>query len=70
MRLLLCITMTAGCCLGSGCSSEQYYATGQSLQRSACNRLIDRQERQRCLSKADVPYETYRHDSDEFRSSK
>jgi hypothetical protein len=53
-----------------GCTSEQLYATGQGWQRNECNKLIDGQERQRCLNQANTSYETYERQREAVKSAK
>ncbi len=48
----------------SGCSTQQIYTTGQAWQRNQCHRLIDLQERERCLANANTTYETYKKQTD------
>lgn len=47
----------------SGCTAQQLYSTGQSWQRNECIRMLDQLERERCLSNANTPYETYKKQS-------
>jgi hypothetical protein len=48
----------------SGCSSQQLYGVGQGWQRNECNRIIDLQERNRCMASANASYEEYRRQSE------
>jgi hypothetical protein len=48
----------------TGCTAQQLYSTGQSWQRNECSKIIDQQERARCLSNAGASYETYKKQSD------
>lgn len=50
-----------------GCSSEQLYASGQDWQRSECNKLLDAQERGRCLSRANASYDSYRQQTERLK---
>ncbi|WP_295623535.1 hypothetical protein [uncultured Nitrosomonas sp.] len=47
----------------AGCSTQQLYTTGQSWQRNECNRLMDHQDRDHCLSSTSTSYETYKKQS-------
>ncbi len=47
----------------SGCTAQQLHSTGQSWQRNECTRMLDQWERERCLSNANTPYETYKKQS-------
>jgi len=44
---------------GVGCTARQLYTTGQAWQQHECGRMIDQQDRERCLVNANTPYETY-----------
>ena len=48
---------------GTGCTTQQLYSTGQAWQRNECNRLMDQQERSRCLSSSSTSYEAYKQQS-------
>ena len=48
---------------GTGCTTQQLYSTGQAWQRNECNRLMDQQERSRCLSSTSASYEAYKQQS-------
>ncbi|MFZ1852405.1 MAG: hypothetical protein WAU15_09360 [Nitrosomonas sp.] len=49
--------------VGTGCTTQQLYNTGQAWQRNECNKFIDQQERSRCLSSTNTSYETYKQQS-------
>jgi hypothetical protein len=53
-----------------GCSSQQLYATGQAWQQNECNKIVDMQERQRCMSKASSSYDTYQRQATEAKNPK
>ncbi|MBP6058872.1 MAG: hypothetical protein KA524_10755 [Nitrosomonas sp.] len=57
------ILLTVAITSQSGCSTQQLYNTGQSWQRNECNRLMDQQERDRCLSSTSTSYEAYKKQS-------
>lgn len=48
----------------AGCSSGQFYASGQDWQRHECNKLPDSQERGRCLKNAGMSYDTYKRQAE------
>ena len=48
----------------SACSARQGYASAQSWQRNQCTKIIDAQERLKCLRDADTSYDQYRKDTD------
>lgn len=54
----------------SGCTAQQLYSTGQSWQRNECYRMLDQLERERCLSSVNMPYETYKKQSDPIDTRK
>jgi hypothetical protein len=54
---------TAALIAGSGCTAQQLYAIGQSWQRNECDRLMDQQERDRCLSSTSISYAAYKKQS-------
>lgn len=48
----------------SGCTTQRAYYAGQEWQRNQCNKLVDPNERERCLSKTDMSYEDYKRETD------
>jgi hypothetical protein len=52
---------------GTACSSQQTYASGQTWQRNECNKIIDMQERQRCVAKSNDSYDTYQKQVDDLK---
>lgn len=50
-----------------GCSSQQLYSAGQASQRNECNRLVDVQERQRCIAHANLPHDVYQQQGDQAK---
>lgn len=42
-----------------GCSSQQLYSTGQAWQRNECQRIIDTQERSRCMQSTARSFDDY-----------
>lgn len=48
---------------GTGCTTRQLYSTGQAWQRNECYRLMDQQERERCLSGTSTSHEAYKQQS-------
>ena len=54
--------MWMGACLLAGltgCTAQQWYASGQSWQRNECFKLIDSVQRNQCLARTWVPYDQY-----------
>lgn len=65
--VLLSLFVTS--CL-SGCSSQQIYNSGQAWQRNECNKIIDGQERSRCLANSNTSYEDYKRQTQEAKDAK
>jgi hypothetical protein len=49
------------------CTVEQAYGTAQAWQRNQCNKLPDKADVDRCLSKADTSYESYKRQTEPER---
>jgi hypothetical protein len=58
---LIAITSIVGL---SGCSSQQLYGVGQDWQKNECNKIIDMQERNRCMSSTKTSYDDYKRQSE------
>ena len=43
-----------------GCTAEQAYGTAQAWQRNQCNQIPDKAEFDRCMSKTDTTYQSYK----------
>ena len=67
MRTLLFLASLLAVALGAACSSQQTYATGQAWQRGECNKIIDMQDRQRCVARSNDSYETYQRQVDDLK---
>lgn len=52
------LALTAVATLG-GCASEQWYGAGQLWQRQECNKMLDAQQRSRCVASTSSSYEQY-----------
>lgn len=52
----------------SACSWEQAYYATQTWQRNECSRLPDASERERCLSRNNASYGTYRQQANDGKS--
>ena len=59
-KLLLLIV---GSVLLANCTSQQLYSSAQSWQRKECNRVFDKQERDRCMASTSRTYEEYKAQS-------
>lgn len=57
------IAATVALITGTACTTQQLYNTGQAWQRNECNRIMDQQERSRCLSSTSTSYEAYKRQS-------
>ena len=53
--------------LMSACSAEQAYYAGQTWQQNECNKIVDREQRDRCLSRAGGSYESYMRQTEEMQ---
>ena len=51
----------------SGCSAQQGYASAQAFKRNQCSKIVDAQERIRCLREADTSYDAYQKASESTR---
>ncbi|QCB45068.1 hypothetical protein [Hydrogenophaga sp. PAMC20947] len=47
----------------AACSARQGYASVQNWQRNQCIKIIDAQERLKCMREADKSYDQYKKDS-------
>ncbi len=52
------------------CSSQALYGTGQAWQRQECNKIIDAQERGRCMASASTSYDEYKRQADAAKGAK
>ena len=43
----------------TGCTTQQWYASGQAWQRNECFKLIDNIQRDQCLARTEMPYDQY-----------
>jgi hypothetical protein len=46
------------------CSTRQGYASAQNWQRNQCVKIVDAQERLKCMRDTDTPYDQYKKDAD------
>lgn len=47
----------------TGCTSKQVYDTGQGWQRRECNKIVDQNERNRCMNDVNTTYEDYKRNT-------
>ena len=52
------------------CSSQQMYGSGQAWQKNQCSKIIDAQERSRCMASTSTSYDEYRRQQQAAQSSK
>jgi hypothetical protein len=62
--------LVAGACCMSGCSWHQAYDMAQGWQRNACFRIMDAQERDRCVAGTGMAYEDYQRQTQTNRNDK
>jgi hypothetical protein len=53
-----------------GCSSQQVYGAGQAWQRLECNKIIDTQERDRCMKSASTSYDEYKRQAEAAKAAR
>ena len=51
----------------AGCSSQQTYASGQAWQQNQCQKILDMQERERCLAPTRESYDSYQRKAGELK---
>lgn len=54
----------------SGCSWQQAYGAGQAWQHQECNKVMDAQERSRCMASASTSYEEYKRQAEAAKAGK
>jgi hypothetical protein len=57
-----------GLLLLASCSAQQAYGTGQAWQLKQCHKLVDPQERSRCLAIANMSHDEYKRQAESARS--
>ncbi len=67
MSILKTLALSLGIGIICGCSSQQAYHSGQAWQRNECNKIIDAQERSRCLASTSTSYEEYQRQAEKAR---
>ncbi|MFH0789502.1 MAG: hypothetical protein V2B13_18075 [Pseudomonadota bacterium] len=61
LRLGLCVLVF----LTLGCTAKQVYDSAQGLRLNECNKIVNQDERSRCVETANTSYEKYNRDRDE-----
>jgi hypothetical protein len=51
----------------SACTAEQVYLAGQGYQRNQCNGLPDKADYDRCMSRTNTPYDSYKRQTEPTR---
>ena len=51
----------------AACSAPQVWQTGQAWQQNQCQRVVDADERSRCLKDASGSYEDYRREAERVK---
>jgi len=62
--LLIVLTVAA-----HGCTSQQLYGSGQAWQKQECSKVMDAQQRARCMDSAARSYEEYRREATTARGA-
>jgi hypothetical protein len=57
MVLLIALSLPA-------CSAQQAYGSAQAWQHGQCNKIPDKAEADRCMSKANTTYESYKRQTE------
>lgn len=50
----------------AGCSAQQMFATGQAYQQNQCLRILDKLQRDYCMSQISIGYEEYKRETIEI----
>jgi hypothetical protein len=53
--------------VASGCTTQQAYYSTQTWQRNECNKLIDQNERDRCIGRTSLTFEDYKRQTEDGR---
>ena len=46
------------------CTAEQIYGSGQAWQQNQCGKIVDKAEFDRCMSKANTTYDSYKRQTE------
>jgi hypothetical protein len=63
LRMILLYLALLAPSLFAGCSMQQVYNTGQAWQQNQCLKIIDAQERSRCMASTGTSYDEYKRES-------
>lgn len=50
-----------------GCSTRQIYEAGQAWQQQQCSKIVDLEERRRCMAHSAPSYDDYQRDRESAR---
>jgi hypothetical protein len=56
--------------LVAACSTQQVYGAGQAWQKAECSRIVDAQERSRCMASTNTSYEEYKRQQEAARAAR
>lgn len=61
---VMCRVLLATVVVGAqGCTSQQLYGSGQLWQKQECNKIIESQQRARCMQSAARSYDDYQREA-------
>ena len=63
------LLIVASLLLLTACSAQLGYASAQAWKRNECAKIIDAQERIRCLREADGSYDSYRKETEGLKAA-
>jgi len=64
-RAYILVALIAALCGLSGCTTEQAYSSAQGWQQNQCSKIPDKAEFDRCMSKANTSYESYKRQTEQ-----
>lgn len=70
MRISILLVALVATAQTLGCTSQQLYGTGQAWQRNQCNKIVDMQERNRCMESTNTSYEDYQRETERNQGAK
>lgn len=65
MRLLVAVLFLGIAC--TGCSNKELYKAGRGWQHTECQKIVDNEERARCMEAANKSHEQYEKEREEIR---
>ena len=64
MKAMLVVFSLLPVSLLPACTAEQAYGTGQAWQQNQCSRIPDKAEADRCMSRANTSYDSYKRQTE------